>query len=76
MKNMPIYEALAQAFAAEGVAAHFTLMGDGNMHLGDGEVRGRGADQRQIVQSGARPAAVRRRSPSTRRGVGRGHGKM
>ena len=32
MKNMPIYEALAQAFAAEGVAAHFTLMGDGNMH--------------------------------------------
>ena len=32
MKNMPIYEALAQAFAAEGVAAQFTLMGDGNMH--------------------------------------------
>jgi hypothetical protein len=31
MKNMPIYEALAQAFAAEGVAAHFTLMGDGNI---------------------------------------------
>jgi thiamine pyrophosphate-dependent acetolactate synthase large subunit-like protein len=31
MKNMPVYEALAQAFAAEGVAAHFTLMGDGNM---------------------------------------------
>jgi len=32
MKNMPIYEALAQAFAAEGVDTHFTLMGDGNMH--------------------------------------------
>ncbi|MFL6797776.1 MAG: thiamine pyrophosphate-binding protein [Xanthobacteraceae bacterium] len=32
MKNMPIYQALAQAFAAEGVTAHFTLMGDGNMH--------------------------------------------
>ncbi|HEY1363139.1 MAG TPA: thiamine pyrophosphate-binding protein [Xanthobacteraceae bacterium] len=32
MSNMPIYEALARAFAAEGVAAHFTLMGDGNMH--------------------------------------------
>ena len=32
MKNMPIYEALAQAFATEGVDAHFTLMGDGNMH--------------------------------------------
>jgi acetolactate synthase I/II/III large subunit len=32
MQNMPIYEALAQAFAAEGVDAHFTLMGDGNMH--------------------------------------------
>jgi acetolactate synthase-1/2/3 large subunit len=32
MKNMPIYEALAQAFAAEGVDHHFTLMGDGNMH--------------------------------------------
>ena len=30
MKNMPIYEALAQAFAAEGVAAHVTLIGDGN----------------------------------------------
>jgi len=32
MKNMPIYEALAHAFAAEGVDTHFTLMGDGNMH--------------------------------------------
>ena len=32
MKNMPIYEALAQAFAAEGVDTHYTLMGDGNMH--------------------------------------------
>src|SRR5260221_14439315 len=32
MKNVPIYEALAQAFGAEGVDAHFTLMGDGNMH--------------------------------------------
>jgi acetolactate synthase-1/2/3 large subunit len=32
MNDMPIYEALAQAFAAEGVDTHFTLMGDGNMH--------------------------------------------
>ena len=32
MKNMPIYEALAQAFAAEGVDTQFVLMGDGNMH--------------------------------------------
>ncbi len=32
MQNSPIYEALAQAFAAEGVDTHFTLMGDGNMH--------------------------------------------
>src|ERR1700686_4159222 len=32
MPNIPIYEALAQAFAAEGVDTHFTLMGDGNMH--------------------------------------------
>ena len=32
MNNMPIYEALAHAFAAEGVDANFTLMGDGNMH--------------------------------------------
>jgi hypothetical protein len=32
MKNMPIYQALAQAFAVEGVDTHFTLMGDGNMH--------------------------------------------
>jgi len=30
MKNMPIYEALAQAFAAEGVDHHFTPMDDGN----------------------------------------------
>ena len=32
MQNIPIYEALANAFAAEGVDTHFTLMGDGNMH--------------------------------------------
>ena len=32
MKNVPIYAALAQAFAAEGVETHFTFMGDGNMH--------------------------------------------
>jgi acetolactate synthase-1/2/3 large subunit len=32
MNNLPIYEALAQAFAAEGVNTHFALMGDGNMH--------------------------------------------
>jgi thiamine pyrophosphate-dependent acetolactate synthase large subunit-like protein len=32
MSNLPIYEALAHAFAAEGVDTHFTLMGDGNMH--------------------------------------------
>jgi hypothetical protein len=31
MQNFPIYEALAQAFAAEGVDTHFTLMGDGKM---------------------------------------------
>ena len=32
MTNMPTYQALAHAFAAEGVDHHFTLMGDGNMH--------------------------------------------
>jgi thiamine pyrophosphate-dependent acetolactate synthase large subunit-like protein len=32
MQNMPIYEALAHAFAAEGVDHQFVLMGDGNMH--------------------------------------------
>ena len=32
MQSMPIYEALAHAFKAEGVSTHFTLMGDGNMH--------------------------------------------
>ena len=32
MKNVPIYQALAQAFAMEGVDTHFTLVGDGNMH--------------------------------------------
>jgi thiamine pyrophosphate-dependent acetolactate synthase large subunit-like protein len=32
MSNLKIYEAVAQAFAAEGVDMHFGLMGDGNMH--------------------------------------------
>jgi hypothetical protein len=32
MQNIPIYEALAQAIAAEGVDTHFTLMDDSNMH--------------------------------------------
>ncbi|GAB4065260.1 thiamine pyrophosphate-binding protein [Ancylobacter sonchi] len=33
MKNdVPGYELLARAYYAEGVRAHFTLMGDGNMH--------------------------------------------
>jgi thiamine pyrophosphate-dependent acetolactate synthase large subunit-like protein len=32
MTNMPIYQALAQSFVAEGVDTFFTLMGDGNMH--------------------------------------------
>ena len=32
VQNMPIYEALAHAFQAEGVDHQFTLMGDGNMH--------------------------------------------
>jgi len=32
MSNLKVYEAVAQAFAAEGVDCHFGLMGDGNMH--------------------------------------------
>jgi acetolactate synthase-1/2/3 large subunit len=32
MSNLPIYEALAHAFASEGVDTLFNLMGDGNMH--------------------------------------------
>jgi len=32
MQNIPIYGALALAFAAEGVDTRFTLMGDGSMH--------------------------------------------
>ena len=32
VQNTPIYQALAEAFAAEGVDTQFTLMGDGNMH--------------------------------------------
>ena len=32
MSNTKIYEALAHAFAAEGVDTVFGLMGDGNMH--------------------------------------------
>jgi acetolactate synthase I/II/III large subunit len=32
VQNMPIYQALAHAFQAEGVDHQFTLMGDGNMH--------------------------------------------
>jgi len=31
MQNIPSYETLAQAFAAEGVDTNFTLMGDGKM---------------------------------------------
>ena len=31
-QTMFIYEAIAQAFKREGVTAHFSLMGDGNMH--------------------------------------------
>jgi acetolactate synthase I/II/III large subunit len=34
MSNVPIYQALAEAFAAEGVDTQFILMGDGNMHFG------------------------------------------
>jgi hypothetical protein len=32
MQNIPIYQALAQAFAAKGADTPFTLMGDGNIH--------------------------------------------
>ena len=32
MTSSAAYEALARAFWLEGVRAHFTLMGDGNMH--------------------------------------------
>ena len=32
MQNITIYQALAEAFAAEGVDTHFTPMGDGNIH--------------------------------------------
>src|SRR5215510_13883881 len=32
MQNIPIYQALAHAFAAEGVDTHFTLIGEGTMH--------------------------------------------
>jgi thiamine pyrophosphate-dependent acetolactate synthase large subunit-like protein len=34
MSNVPMYQALAEAFAAEGVDTQFILMGDGNMHFG------------------------------------------
>lgn len=32
MTAIPIYQAVADAFVAEGVDTHFTLMGDANMH--------------------------------------------
>src|SRR5262249_6586146 len=32
MNDYRLYDALAAAFAAEGVDTHFTLLGDGNMH--------------------------------------------
>lgn len=32
MADRKVYQAMADAFIAEGVAAQFTLMGDGNMH--------------------------------------------
>src|SRR5262245_41727145 len=34
MTTRHLYDVLADAFAAEGVDAHFTLLGDGNMHWG------------------------------------------
>src|SRR5262245_33489310 len=47
MQNKPIYEALAEAFAAEGADTHFTLMGDGNMRARC-PIAGRG-----VMRSGA-----------------------
>jgi hypothetical protein len=38
---MPIYEALAQAFAAEGVDTHFTLLGRREHALGGGHEESR-----------------------------------
>jgi acetolactate synthase I/II/III large subunit len=32
MTELHLYDVLAEAFAAEGVDTHFTLLGDGNMH--------------------------------------------
>ena len=61
MQNIPIYEALAQAFAAEAVDTHFTLMGDGNMHWA--------AAMKQLVSDNVV-------SPHTRRGNTRGHGRV
>lgn len=34
MSDLPVYEVLAQAFAAEGVDQMFALLGDANMHWG------------------------------------------
>ena len=43
MDNIPAYETLADAFAAEGVDTVFLLMGDGNMHWGTAMARKHGA---------------------------------
>ena len=89
MKNMPIYEALAQAFAAEGVAAQLVnLRTIGAVVQHDGL---RGATVTNVSQSKPLFDAYQAQgtaelwnihvsdrvvSPSTRCTVGRGHGRM
>jgi hypothetical protein len=76
MQNMPIYQALAQSFAAERVTAHFALMGDGNMHWATAMKNLDGYVAQDTAEVWSIHVSDRVASPSTCRTVSRGHGRM
>ena len=59
-----LYEALADAFLAEGVDTQFVLMGDGNMHWSTAFAKLPGV---HTVHVGTSTPPSRRRRPTTRR---------
>ena len=57
-----LYEALADAFLAEGVDTQFVLMGDGNMHWSTAFAKLSGV---HTVHVGTSTLPLRRRQPTT-----------
>ena len=76
MQNITIHQALAQAFAAEGVDTHFTLMGDGNMHWVSAIQNLPGMATFSARHEHCACAMAKVVAPQTRRTVSHGHGKM